>query len=72
MKPTPRDVRLYTSLIESHGIKFSNSSDAIIRCIDEYNLKINEIFWAKSHNQKQEHPLKKDQPSLKIPDVWDV
>ena len=36
----PRDARLDTSLIHSRGITFSNTSDAIIRCIDEYSLKI--------------------------------
>lgn len=36
----PRDVRLNISLIKSHGITFSNTEDAIICCIDEYNLKV--------------------------------
>ncbi len=36
----PRDARLDTSLIKSHGITFSKTEDAIIRCIDEYNLKV--------------------------------
>ena len=36
----PRDVRLDTSLIKSHGITFSNTEDAIIRCINEYSLKV--------------------------------
>lgn len=36
----PRDVRLDTSLIQSLGFNFSDSSDAIRKCIKEYNLKI--------------------------------
>lgn len=36
----PRDVRLDTSLIQSLGFNFSNTSDAIRKCIKEYNLKI--------------------------------
>ncbi|MGL1892699.1 MAG: sugar nucleotide-binding protein [Spirochaetaceae bacterium] len=35
-----RDVRLDTSLIQSKGIHFSKSSDAIKQCIKEYNLSM--------------------------------
>jgi len=37
----PRDARLDTSLIQSKGIKFSETSDAIVRCIREYSLRMN-------------------------------
>lgn len=37
----PRDARLNTSLIQSMGITFSSTSDAIIRCIKEYSLRVN-------------------------------
>ncbi len=37
----PRDARLDTSLIQSRGIKFSETPDGIRKCIKEYNLKLN-------------------------------
>ena len=39
-KKQPRDVRLNTSLIQSLGIKFSETPDAIRRCIKEYSYYI--------------------------------
>lgn len=36
----PRDARLDTSRIQSLGFNFSDTSDAIRKCIKEYNLKI--------------------------------
>jgi dTDP-4-dehydrorhamnose reductase len=39
-KDNPRDARLDTSLLESRGIIFSETSDAVSRCIREYNLRI--------------------------------
>lgn len=39
-RDNPRDARLDTSLIQSHGILFSETADAVSRCILEYNLKI--------------------------------
>ena len=39
-KDNPRDARLDTSLIQSKGIIFSETMDAVSRCIEEYNLKI--------------------------------
>lgn len=39
-KDSPRDARLDTSLIQSKGIIFSETTLAIKRCIREYNLKI--------------------------------
>jgi len=37
----PRDARLDTSLIQSLGVKFSETPDAVARCVKEYNLKMN-------------------------------
>ncbi|MDA3939520.1 MAG: NAD(P)-dependent oxidoreductase [Spirochaetia bacterium] len=39
-KDNPRDARLETSRAQSHGIEFSESMDAISRCIREYHLEI--------------------------------
>jgi dTDP-4-dehydrorhamnose reductase len=36
-----RDARLDTSLIQTRGIKFSETSEAVIKCVREYNLKMN-------------------------------
>jgi dTDP-4-dehydrorhamnose reductase len=40
-KDHPRDARLDTSLIQSMGIIFSDTPDAVCRCIRDYHLKIN-------------------------------
>jgi len=37
----PRDARLDTTLIQSKGIVFSDTPEAVSRCIREYHLKIN-------------------------------
>jgi len=37
----PRDARLDTSLIQSLGITFSDTSVAVAKCVKEYNLKMN-------------------------------
>lgn len=38
--PATRDVRLDTSKLASHGITFSDSAEAISRCLDEFSFKI--------------------------------
>ena len=40
-KDHPRDARLDTSLIQSEGIVFSDTPEAVNRCIREYHLEIN-------------------------------
>lgn len=39
-KDNPRDARLDTSLIQSKGIYFSDTPEAVSRCIRENHLKI--------------------------------
>lgn len=36
----PRDVRLDTTKIRQHGVRFSDTCDAIRKCIEEYNLRL--------------------------------
>lgn len=39
-KDHPRDVRLNTSKAKEHGLVFSNTKDALSKCIQEYKLKL--------------------------------
>jgi dTDP-4-dehydrorhamnose reductase len=36
----PRDARLDTSKIRRHGFRFSDTRDAVRKCIQEYSLKL--------------------------------